>query len=162
MLAVFGQKDDALAMLESALAANPSFAWGHWALARGLSIWGRADEAIDRLHVALRLSPRDPLLAHFHEALAFAHFARADYALALAAARESARLRADWPRVYHVLCASAAALGQGDEARAAHARGRALGETRALAFVRTSFERAGATPEFIEAYTGALARGGWS
>jgi TolB-like protein len=162
MLAVFGQKDDALAMLESALAANPSFAWGHWALARGLSIWGRADEAIDHLHVALRLSPRDPLLAHFHEALAFAHFARADYALALAAARESARLRADWPRVYHVLCASAAALGQGDEARAAHARGRALGETRALAFVRTSFERAGATPEFIEAYTGALARGGWS
>jgi len=161
MLAVFGQKDDALAMLQSALAENPSFAWGHWALARGLSIWGRADEAIAHLQVALRLSPRDPLLAHFHEALAFAHFARADYALALAAARESARLRADWPRVYQVLCASAAALGLDGEARNAKARGRALGETRTVAIVRASFARAGAAPEFVASYAEALARGGW-
>ncbi len=161
MLAIFGQRADALALLEGALAENPSFAWGHWALARGLSIWGRGEEAVAHLMTALRLSPHDPLLAHFHEGLAFAHFARGDYGAALAAARESARLRADWPRIYHVLCAAAAALGQLDAARAARERGRALGEHRALAQIRQSFERAGSTPEFIESYTDALARGGW-
>jgi TolB-like protein/Flp pilus assembly protein TadD len=161
MLAVFGEKDDAVAMIEQALVENPSFAWGHWALARGLSIWGRADEAVSHLKTAIRLSPRDPLLAHFHEGLAFAHFARADYALALASARESARLRADWPRVYHVLCASAAALGLEEEARRAHAQGAALGERRTVAQVRASFARAGATGEFVESYTSSLIRGGW-
>ncbi|HEY8123365.1 MAG TPA: winged helix-turn-helix domain-containing protein [Myxococcota bacterium] len=162
MLAVFGEKADAVAMIEQALAENPSFAWGHWALARGLSIWGRADEAVSHLKTALRLSPHDPLLAHFHEGLAFAHFARADYALALAAARESARLRADWPRVYQVLCASAAALGRGGEARRAREHGAALGERRPVAQIRASFARAGATPEFVESYASALASGGWT
>jgi TolB-like protein len=162
MLAVFGEKTDALAMLESALADNPSFAWGHWALARGLSIWGRADDAVAHLATALRLSPHDPLLAHFHEGLAFAHFARGDYEAALAAARESARLRADWPRIYHVLCASAAALGRDAEARAARERGLALGDPRTLAQLRASFARAGSAPEFLESYLGALERGGWS
>jgi TolB-like protein len=161
MLAVFGEKADALTLLDQALAENPSFAWGHWALARGLSIWGRAGEAVSHLTTALRLSPRDPLLAHFHEGLAFAHFARGDYALALAAARHSARLRADWPRVYHIWCAAAAALGLSQEARDARARGVALGEARTLATVRASFVRAGATPEFVASYTDALARGGW-
>jgi tetratricopeptide (TPR) repeat protein len=161
MLAVFGEKGDALAMLERALAENPSFAWGHWALARGLSIWGRADEAVAHLEIALRLSPRDPLLAHFHEGLAYAHFARGDYALALAAARDSMRLRADWPRVYHVTCAAAAALGLADEARRAREQGALLGERRTLASIRTSFARAGAVPEFVERYAAALAEGGW-
>ena len=161
MLAVFGEKAAAIEMLEQALAENPSFAWGHWALARGLSIWGRADEAVSHLETALRLSPHDPLLAHFHEGLAFAHFARADYALALAAARESARLRADWPRVYHVWCASAAALELTEEARRARELGVALGDRRTIADTRASFARAGATAEFIERYASALASGGW-
>jgi TolB-like protein len=162
MLAVFGQKEDAIAMLEAALAENPSFAWGHWAHARGLSIWGRADEAVSHLKTALRLSPHDPLLCHFHEALAFAHFARGDHALALSAARESARLRADWPRVYHVLCASAAALDLESEAHSARDRGLALGDRRTIAVIRASFLRAGATLEFVESYANALAKGGWS
>jgi TolB-like protein/Flp pilus assembly protein TadD len=161
MLAVFGQRADALALLEGALAENPSFAWGHWALARGLSIWGRADEAVDHLATALRLSPRDPLLAHFHEGLAFAHVARGDCEAALAAAQESARLRADWPRVYHALCAAAAALGRDAEARAARARGLALGERRTLAEIRAAFQLAGSAPAFLERYVAALARGGW-
>lgn len=161
MLAVFGEKAEALAMLERALAENPSFAWGHWALARGLSIWGRAAEAVSHLETALRLSPHDPLLAHFHEGLAFAQFALGDYALALAAARHSAQLRADWPRVYHVWCAAAAALGLEQEARTARERGLALGETRTLETVRASFRRAGATLDFVASYADALARGGW-
>jgi TolB-like protein len=162
MLAVFGEKDAALAMLDEALSANPSFAWGHWALARGLSIWGRADEAVSHLKTALRLSPHDPLLAHFHEGLAFAHFARNDPALALAAARESARLRADWPRVHHVLCAAAAELGLDEEARRAREQSQLLGDRRTVAQIRASFARAGATSEFIERYAEALSRGGWS
>ena len=162
MLAVFGERSDALALLEGALAENPSFAWGHWALGRGLSIWGRADEAVTHLMTALRLSPRDPLLAHFHEGLAFAYFALGEHEAALASARESARLRADWPRVYHVLCASAAALGRDAEAREARARGLELGEQRTLRQLRQSFERAGWDPAFLESYVSALARGGWT
>jgi tetratricopeptide (TPR) repeat protein len=162
MLAVFGEKQEALTLLGDALAANPSFAWGHWALGRGLSLWGRPDEAIAHLDAARRLSPRDPLLAHFHEGLAFAHFARGDAEGALASARESVRLRPDWPRVHHVLCASASAAGEGEAARRARAQALSLGERRTLVDLRHGFERAGAEREFVERYIGALAEAGWA
>ncbi len=162
MLAVFGQREQALLLLSDALRDNPSFAWGHWALGRGLSLWGRPDEAIAHLDAARRLSPRDPLLAHFHEGLAFAHFARRDAEGALASARESVRLRPDWPRVHQVLCAAASAAGERDAAQRAYAQALALGEQRSLSALRRGFERAGAEAGFLERYVGALAEAGWA
>lgn len=161
MLALFGRKDEALTLLGGALESNPSFAWGHWALGRGLSLWGRPDEAIAHLAAARRLSPRDPLVAHFHEGLAFAHFARGDVEGALDSARESVRLRPDWPRVHHVLCASASAAGEHEAALRARAEALALGERRTLADLRRGFERAAAERDFVERYIQALAAAGW-
>lgn len=74
--------------LEHAVARNPSFADAYALLAQTLALSGRSDEALERMRQAHRLAPRS-----FVAGLATLHFARGDYAEALAAAKEAVALR---------------------------------------------------------------------
>jgi adenylate cyclase len=104
--------DDSLAEFELALRLNPNFslAQGYYGLT--LSYCGRAQEAVLAASRALRLSPRDPLLAIYHGIAAYAQFVGRDYDEAMRLARQSLRERGDFVGAHRVLTAAAGMAGQ--------------------------------------------------
>jgi len=111
--------DDSLAELELALRLNPNFslAQGYYSLA--LSYCGRWREAALAASRALRLSPRDPLLAVYHGIAAYAQFVGHNYDEAMRLARQALRERADFVGAHRVLTAAAGMAGQTEIAAAA-------------------------------------------
>ncbi len=57
-----GEHDASVAELQRSVALNPSFAMAHHGLGFALVLSGRLEEANDELDIAVRLSPRDPVL----------------------------------------------------------------------------------------------------
>jgi hypothetical protein len=68
---------------------------------------------------ALRLSPRDPLLAVYHGIAAYAQFVGRNYDEAMRLARQSLRERAEFVGAHRVLTASARMAGETEVAAAA-------------------------------------------
>ncbi|MGG5890509.1 winged helix-turn-helix domain-containing tetratricopeptide repeat protein [Falsiroseomonas sp. HC035] len=99
---------EAVALLEQAIALNPSFAQAWFALGFTLVFCGRHEEASACLERATDLSPRDPHLSSFHAMRALAHLALGDLDAAVDLARQGRRVpnAKHWP--YAIL---AAALG---------------------------------------------------
>jgi tetratricopeptide (TPR) repeat protein len=104
--------DDSLAELELALRLNPNFslAQGYYGLV--LSYCSRWREAAMAASRALRLSPRDPLLAVYHGIAAYAQFVGRNYDEAMRLARQSLRERADFVGAHRVLTAAAGMAGE--------------------------------------------------
>ena len=110
---LFGRRfDDSLAEFELALRLNPNFsvAQGYYGLA--LSYCGRWQEAAQAASRALRLSPRDPLLAIYNGIAAYAQFVGRNYDEAIRLARQALRERADFVGAHRVLTAAAGMAGQ--------------------------------------------------
>jgi TolB-like protein len=86
-----GDNNAALSALNRAIVLNPNFglAFGHRAVV--LAYLNRPDEAIFSAHQAIRLSPLDPALFSFCQALALAHLAAGRYEVGLAWAEEALR-----------------------------------------------------------------------
>jgi TolB-like protein len=107
--------DEAIALLEQAIALNPSFAQGFFALGFTLTCCGRAEEALAHFERAAELSPRDPHLSSFYAMRALAHLALAEDEAAAAFARKGTRLpnAKHWPFV--VLAAALGLLGRVSE-----------------------------------------------
>ena len=59
--------------LTAALQLNPSFAFAHGMLGMAYGYGGRADEGLQHLSLALRLSPRDPQQARYLATTGFCH-----------------------------------------------------------------------------------------
>lgn len=111
-----GRHDRALAPLRDAIGNNPSFAAAHALLGQVLLITGDCDEGLVRMRHACRLGPRA-----YVAGLAVAHFARAEYDLALDAAEHALATNPRYPFARAV--AAAAAWHRGEHAAAAaHAR----------------------------------------
>jgi TolB-like protein len=109
---------EAIAALEKALALNPSFAQGYFALAFA-NVWsGREEEAVALIERAVELSPRDPHLWTFYNTRAFAHFSLTEFESAASFARRATRLpnATHWP--FAMLAASLGQLGQTIEGKA--------------------------------------------
>jgi TolB-like protein/Tfp pilus assembly protein PilF len=116
--ALDGRLEDAVAECERCLEINPSFSTALGRLGECLAALGRPQEAIDACRLALQLNPRDPDNFRYHSYIATAHFVAANYDEALQESKRVALSR------YHmqsaiVWAASAAALGNSDEARMA-------------------------------------------
>ncbi len=161
IFAVVGRREQAVTALESAITRNPSFALSYWALGRGLSIWGRARESLALFEQAIRLSPRDPFAAHFHEGRGFAHYFLREWETAADAARRSISLRDDWPRAHLLLAASLAQLGRAGEARIALRGLRRLDGQFTYEALRASYAYANAEPGIVESLIAGLERAGW-
>jgi TolB-like protein/class 3 adenylate cyclase/Tfp pilus assembly protein PilF len=104
--------DDSLAELELALRLNPNFslAQGYYGLV--LAYCSRSREAAEAASRALRLSPRDPLLAVYHGIAAYAQFVGRNYDEAMRLARQALRERADFVGAHRVLTAAAGLAGR--------------------------------------------------
>jgi adenylate cyclase len=111
--------DDSLAEFELALRLNPNFSLAQGYHGLTLSYCGRWQEAALAASRALRLSPRDPLLAVYHGIAAYAQFVGRNYDEAIQLARQAVRDRADFVGAHRVLTASAGMAGQSDVAAAA-------------------------------------------
>jgi TolB-like protein/DNA-binding SARP family transcriptional activator len=116
--AATGRLEEAIAECERGLEINPNSSLILGNLGAYLAASGRAQPALDALHLALKLNPRDPSNFWRHYAVAAAHFAAEDYALALNQARKTALSR---PHLQSAIlwAASAAALDDIGEARRA-------------------------------------------
>jgi TolB-like protein/DNA-binding CsgD family transcriptional regulator len=119
-LAARGEVAAGIATLERAVELNPSSAFTCWAFAGALMVTERWPEAQGWYERAIRLSPRDPYLHHFHGDLAVVHFRAGRDGEAVAQARRSVALQsADDPFSQRpILIAALARLGRLDEARA--------------------------------------------
>jgi tetratricopeptide (TPR) repeat protein len=93
-----------------------SLAQGYYGLA--LSYCGRWQEAAQAASRALRLSPRDPLLAVYHGIAAYAQFVGRNYDEAMRLGRQGVRERADFVGAHRVLTAAAGMAGQTEVAAA--------------------------------------------
>jgi TolB-like protein len=111
--------DDSLAEFEAALGLNPNFslAQGYYGLI--LAYCGRWEEAAAAVQRALRLSPRDPLVAVYCGIGSYAQFVGRHYDEAMRLAREGIRQRADFVGAHRVLTAAAGMAGQTDVGKAA-------------------------------------------
>jgi adenylate cyclase len=102
-------RDSSLAVssMERAVEINPNFAMGQGMLGLALSFSGRYAEALSRLGLAVRLSPRELFQGAFAQQYAFAHFAGADYASGLEFAMRAHQLRPGhvYPMVIGAACA---------------------------------------------------------
>jgi len=110
--------DDSLAEFELALRLNPNFAFAQGYYGLALAYCGCWEEAVLAANRALRLSPRDPLLALFHGIGAYAQFVGRRYDEAMRLARQSLRERADFVGAHRVMTSAAGMAGETEVAAA--------------------------------------------
>ena len=124
-LAVLGEDLDAMiALVDRALAFNPSFARG-WHISGFLRLWaGQADLAIDHGEIALRLSPRAAKMPTF--LIGTALFFSGRFEKAVPRLRVAIEDQPAFPNPYRYLAACYAHMKLLDEARATIARLRAI------------------------------------
>jgi adenylate cyclase len=111
--------DAAIAHYRRAIELNPNFALAHGYLSCQLGYAGEAEAAIETGHNAIRLSPRDPELFHFHVGIGTGHFIAERYEEAVAWANKVIAERPETPAGHRLLAASLAQLGRIEEARRA-------------------------------------------
>jgi len=116
---ISSQFDEAISELELALMLNPSFSHAQNYYATALAFSGRWRDAIGAVGRALRLSPRDPLLALNYGSASLAHYFGGNYEEAIRQAQTAIRLRADYASAYRVLVAAAGMSGQAGMAASA-------------------------------------------
>ena len=117
---MWGQHDDSIASLKTAIELNPSFAQAYLGLGMTLTLAGHLQEAKTALSQCMRLSPRDPVLWASTLLLGMACILSQEHEEAVDWARktiQNPRAAGYWP--YAVLAAALAQLGQMDEARKA-------------------------------------------
>lgn len=108
--------EEAIAAFRRAVAFNPNSAISRYHLSHGLAFAGQDREAIEHAEDAIRLSPLDPMTAHFHGAIAVAHYVAGRYADALRYTTEAARLRPGFQGAHRLRCATLALTGETAEA----------------------------------------------
>jgi TolB-like protein/tetratricopeptide (TPR) repeat protein len=119
ILSFIGKKpDEAIELLDQALALNENsaFAWGLSALT--LSYLGRADEALERLQNVWRLSPFDPQNFYFWIVAGIAAFVAGRYNEAISWLRKCRRANPRFIACLRMLAASLALSGNEVEAQA--------------------------------------------
>jgi adenylate cyclase len=114
-----------IALIEKALALNPSFSRG-WATSGPLRVWaGQHDLAIEHTERSLRLNPRAYIGPQFW-VLGIAHFFLRHFGEAAELIPRAVQQRPAWPWPYRGLASCYAHLGRLDEAREVIVRLRAL------------------------------------
>lgn len=119
LLTLLGNLPEAFDHFRRGVEINPSFAQGHYSLAQA-HIWaGQAQKALPHLELALRLSPKDPLLSMFLTMQALGHFSLGNYESAEASARRAVQVQPKeaWARL--ALASTLMVSGRQGEAHAA-------------------------------------------
>jgi adenylate cyclase len=114
---IFGQFEDADAMLERSLSLNPNLAWIWLHSSWVKTSLGEPEIALERIEQALRLSPNDPFTGTFHAAKGYAQLFAGRFAEAFSSAETAIRLRPGFLFYMCVAAAAAALDGRSQDAR---------------------------------------------
>jgi adenylate cyclase len=109
----------ARAEAERALELNPNFAEGLLFRALVSAFCGKPDDGIEDAKRAIRLSPRDPLMWGFEDALAFSQYQARDYAAAVETASKTVVRFPNFPFGHLDLAVAYGQLGETTRAKAA-------------------------------------------
>lgn len=120
------QTNDAAAQYRRAVELNPNFAAGHGYWGYVVAFDGRSEEAIERLSLAMRMSPHDRQNAIYMGGMAVAHYLAGRFEPAIEWARKAVQQAPNVTAPHRILCASLAQAGRLDEARAVLARVREM------------------------------------
>jgi TolB-like protein/Tfp pilus assembly protein PilF len=107
-----GDPHGALDAFDRALEANPNLALAYTAKASQLIWLGRAKEASALVKKAIRISPRDPDLAFFHNMMGRAFFAARNYDEAIKSLKKSVALQPEYWRSRAFLISAYALAGR--------------------------------------------------
>jgi adenylate cyclase len=118
--------DDAAARYSRAVELNPNFAAAHGYWGYALAFDGRSEEAIERLSLAMRMSPHDRQNAIYMGGMAVSHYLGGRFEPAIEWARKAVQQGPSVTAPHRILCASLAQAGRLDEARAVLARVREM------------------------------------
>ncbi len=153
-----GDNEAALAALDRAIALNPNFAmaFGHRAVV--LAYLDRPDEAILAAHQAIRLSPLDPAIFSFYQALSLAELAAGRYEAGLRWAEAALSENGGMPalRLKLSLCGY---LGRHEEARACLSRVREFQCEPTIAGIMRALPK-GVVPQLAARIAGGLRKAG--
>jgi adenylate cyclase len=137
-----GEVEMAIGEMQTAIAVNPNFAWGHyglgWAYFYGA---GQAEQSLPHLDTALRLSPRDPMrwMTLSLKGAALRTLGRHDEAIAHC--RQACQLPDAGFLPYMQLAAALTEAGQISEAQTAVEKVMQLQPALSIGFVRNRFVR---------------------
>lgn len=118
--------DDAAAQYRRAVELNPNFAAAHGYWGYALAFDGRSEEAIERLSLAMRMSPHDRQNAIYMGGVSVSHYLAGRFKPAIEWARKAVQQGPSVTAPHRILCASLAQAGCLDEARAVLARVREM------------------------------------
>jgi TolB-like protein len=153
-----GDNDAALSAIERAIVLNPNFATAHGHHGLVLAFLNRPEEAIVSVHRAIQLSPADPTLFAFYNALGLAHLGAGRYEEALgwieAALRENSGLPALERKLS--LCGH---LGRHEEAANSLRRLRELHPDPTIAGIGRDLPK-GMVPEIVDRFNDGLRKAG--
>jgi len=133
------QFDRGVSELERGVDLNPNSAFAHVLAANGLEFAGRPADAVAHSRIALKLSPRDPLLTFYLANLGLAHFMLRELNEAADYYKRALDLNPANLRALHRLAAAQAHLGQMDEARATFQRSLELMPRADVAFIDATY-----------------------
>jgi pentatricopeptide repeat protein len=114
---LFGQPEEALAHFDAALEINPNLHAAFASKGVALILSGRAREAISSLHLALRISPRDPFAFLWHWELCNVYLHLHEYEEAIEACRRSMIMNNSYVQTYISLISAYGSTGELDQAR---------------------------------------------
>jgi tetratricopeptide (TPR) repeat protein len=140
--------DEAMRAYHRALDLNPNFALAHACLGMPLAVQGAHNEAVSCAQNALRLSPRDPLVAAGASySMAIAHFAAERYPDCMASARETIERYPEYLPGHSLLVAASAMTGDTEAAAEALGALLRLRPNYSLAWARENVPLTGGTLE---------------
>jgi TolB-like protein/thioredoxin-like negative regulator of GroEL len=108
--------DEAIVAAERACELGPSDFNANTQAAQALAYAGRYADALPRFDLALRLSPKDPLLYNVHQVRAIALFGQQRYAEMVGALQRVSQQLPEWIEAHTLMAAGFIGLGQPEQA----------------------------------------------
>jgi adenylate cyclase len=134
-----GQHDAGVTELEQAVSLNPSAAFAHHLLACVLEFSGRSSEAIDHLHMVLRLDPHYRFKSHALSDLALSHLSLQQFEEGLVHADQALQALSSNVRALQRRVACLGNLGRIEEGRAALQVLRQLQPNFSMSYLRATY-----------------------
>ena len=114
--------DQGLQAINRAREINPNIAFVTFLAGAALLVCDQAEEGLESIEAAIRISPGDPGAFFFYTSAALAHLCCSRPTEALEYATRSASIYDGWDTTYRVMASALAHLERMDEARSAVAR----------------------------------------
>jgi TolB-like protein len=146
-----GEVEEGAALLSRAIDLDPSLVIGRYSRASERLFLGDIDAALEQYHLAVRLSPLDPLLFFAQTGMAYAHFMAGRYGDGLPWARSAVLQRPNYVNAQFILAACLAMSGRIEEARVICARLMQLRPDLRISGIKTRFRRAEDTERLSQA-----------